>query len=254
MAQDSGLTSHIGSATIEYNSLLLHVEYRRAFAWYSFFWLDLPEHRSHQLSVLVCRPFVSCCSLFNSATHFETMEAVSYPMSEHGAITPDQLYEMLDAEGIDYSVIHHQPIFTVEQARSIRPRDAGDEGQVKNLFLKSKKGGMWLLTLHEGRRIVLDDVAQALGARRFSFCSPERLMRYLGVLPGSVSPFALLNDRESAVQFYIDEGLLEHDLLFVHPLDNSATVSIGRSDLIGFLESHGHSCRILLVDLGQYAR
>ncbi|MCY4148697.1 MAG: hypothetical protein OXF73_05000 [Gammaproteobacteria bacterium] len=103
--------------------------------------------------------------------------------------------------------------------------------------MKNKKGRMWLLTLHESRKITLDDVAQALGARRFSFCSPDRLMRYLGVLPGSVSPFALLNDRDSEVQFYIDEGLLGHDLLFVHPLDNSATVSIARSDLIGFLEN-----------------
>ena len=181
------------------------------------------------------------------------MEAVGYPMNEHTAMAPDQLYEMLDAAGIGYEVIYHQPIFTVEQARSIRPQDAGDEGQVKNLFLKNKKGKMWLLTLHESRKIVLDDVAQALGARRFSFCSPERLMRYLGVLPGSVSPFALLNDRESEVQFYIDEGLLDHDLLFVHPLDNSATVSIARHDLIGFLENHGHPCRILPLDLSQHA-
>ncbi|MCY4052001.1 MAG: prolyl-tRNA synthetase associated domain-containing protein [Gammaproteobacteria bacterium] len=172
-------------------------------------------------------------------------------MNDSIALTPDQLYAMLDAEGIVYEVVHHQPIFTVDQARSIRPKGMGDEGQVKNLFLKNKKGRMWLLTLHEGRKIVLDDVAQALGARRFSFCSSDRLMNYLGVLPGSVSPFALLNDREKKVQFYIDEGLVDCDLLHVHPLKNSSTVSITCKDLIRFLEKHGHVCHVLSLNLDQ---
>ncbi len=157
---------------------------------------------------------------------------------------------MLDTEGISYEVMYHQPIYTVEEAKSIRPPDTGDEGQVKNLFLKNKKGGMWLLTLHESRKIVLDHVAQALGARRFSFCSPERLKRYLGVLPGSVTPFGLLNDREKEVQFYLDEGLMNCDFLYLHPLENSATVSIASKDLIRFLENHGHACHVLSADLG----
>lgn len=177
------------------------------------------------------------------------MNTASDLVTEHPAMTPEQLYAMLDARRIHYKVMRHKPIFTVEEARSLRSKDESDDGQVKNLFLKNKKGRMWLLTLHESRKIELNDVAQALGARRFSFCSAERLMRCLGVLPGAVSPFALLNDRDSEVQFYLDETLMSHDLMHVHPLDNSATVCIARNDLIRFLESHGHPCRLLPIDL-----
>lgn len=171
-------------------------------------------------------------------------------MVNRRVMAPDQLYELLDAKGIHYEVTHHEPIFTVEQAQSMRPHGVSNEGQVRNLFLKNKKNRMCLLTLHETRKIDLNDVAEALGARRFSFCSPERLMRYLGVIPGAVSPFALLNDRHCVVEFYFDELLLSYDVIYVHPLDNSATLAIARGDLIGLLESDGHACRILPLDLG----
>ena len=156
---------------------------------------------------------------------------------------------LLDEAGIDYHVLRHKPLMTVEDARSIRTELEGDEGQIKNLFLKNKKGDMWLLTCHESRNLDLKQVARALGARRFSFGSPERLMQYLGVRPGAVSPLGLVNDFQAEVSFYLDETLLSHEVIHVHPLDNAQTVSLRRVDLVRFLEGRGHRINILPLEL-----
>ena len=103
---------------------------------------------------------------------------------------------------------------------------------------------MCLFTLHEDTAIDLKAAAQSIGARRFSFCSPERLMQYLGVIPGAVSPLALLNDRECEVEFYFDNVLLSHDVIHVHPLDNRITVTLERSALLEMLERSGHPFRV----------
>lgn len=165
----------------------------------------------------------------------------------------EQLYHLLDSSGIEYSVLHHKPLRTVEDAKSIRAALESDEGQIKNLFLKNKKGEMWLLTLHEDREIHLKQAAMEIGAKRFSFCSAERLMRYLGVVPGAVSPFGLLNDVEGKVKFYIDEGLLGHKMIHAHPMDNRITVSIGTIDMLNFLQSQGHPYDILPSSFGSPA-
>ena len=144
----------------------------------------------------------------------------------------------------------HKPLMSVKDSISIRKPGYCDEGQVKNLFLKNKKGKMWLLTLHESRTIDLKEVAQVLGAGRFSFGSADLLMRYLGVVPGAVSPFALLNDHERVVKFYMDETLLSHEQIHVHPLSNCATVTLTRIDLLAFLAEQGHVYNILPLDLG----
>ena len=160
-------------------------------------------------------------------------------------LTSEQLYGMLDQAGISYRVLHHAPLMTVEDARAIRGEHETGEGQIKNLFLKNKKGKMWLLTLHEDRVIDLKQAAIDIGAKRFSFCSPDRLMTYLGVVPGAVSPFGLLNDHNRQVTFYIDEALLEHEEVHAHPLDNRITVSIGTRDLLQFLEQRGYPHEVL---------
>ncbi len=160
-------------------------------------------------------------------------------------LTSEQLYDMLDQAEINYRVLHHAPLMTVEDARAIRGEDETEEGQIKNLFLKNKKGKMWLLTLHEDREINLKQAAIDIGAKRFSFCSAERLMTYLGVVPGAVSPFGLLNDHNREVTFYIDETLLEHQEVHAHPMDNRITVSIGTRDLLRFLDEHGYPHEVL---------
>ncbi len=155
------------------------------------------------------------------------------------------LLHWLDKESIEYHCASHPPFMTVADAKAMRTLDESGQGQVKNLFLKNKKGRMWLLTLHEDRKIDLNETAKRIGTRRFSFCSRERLMQYLGVKPGAVSPFALLNDVHCEVEFYIDEILVDHSVIHVHPLDNTKTVTIGTQDLLEFLERHGHPFNVL---------
>jgi Ala-tRNA(Pro) deacylase len=119
---------------------------------------------------------------------------------------------------------------------------------VKNLFLRDKKGEMWLVVAEEDRKIDLKALAARIGAGKVSFASAERLMQYLGVIPGAVTPFGLINDRACRVRVVIDAGLLAHDPVNVHPLANDRTTAIAPGDLLRFIEACGHRPQVL--DLG----
>jgi Ala-tRNA(Pro) deacylase len=162
-------------------------------------------------------------------------------------VSCEDLFSLLDDAAIEYQVTRHKPLMTVEDARSIRSDTDTDTGQIKNLFVQNKKKKMWLLTLHENRQINLKQTAVQIGAGRFSFCNSERLMQYLGVIPGAVSPLALLNDTGYEVNFYIDESLMSHPVIHVHPLDNRVTVTIETEKMLDFLAMHGHGYNILSV-------
>ncbi len=142
--------------------------------------------------------------------------------------------------------MRHPPVFTVEEAKAQRGELPGSH--IKNLFLRNKKGAMWLVTCLEDRRIDLKALGTALEAGRFSFGSAERLMTYLGVLPGAVTPFAVINDKDAHVQVVLDRGLLDHDPINAHPLVNDMTTAIAAEDLIRFLEAVGHPPRIFDLD------
>jgi hypothetical protein len=114
-----------------------------------------------------------------------------------------------------------------------------------NLFLRNKKGVMWLVTCLEDRRIDLKDLGGRLGAGRLSFGSAERLMHYLGVLPGAVTPFAVVNDHGCAVTVALDHALLDLDPVNCHPLTNTRTTAIAARDLVRFLEAEGHPPQIV---------
>jgi len=158
-------------------------------------------------------------------------------------MTSDQLLAKLDAEGITHHTVDHAPMWTVDDAKAIRA--PCDYGHTKNLFVRNKKGDMWLLCLYEDRRVDLKTVARHLGANRFSFASHERMMRYLGVIPGAVSVFSVLNDVTCKVQLFIDEILMDHPALHVHPLINTRTTTVDRQSLFDFLERSGHPPQIL---------
>jgi Ala-tRNA(Pro) deacylase len=157
--------------------------------------------------------------------------------------TPQQLLAMLGELGIETKTVSHAPVFTVEEAKALRGQLSG--GHIKNLFLRNKKEEMWLVVVEEDRPVDLKRLAEALQAGRFSFGSPERLLRYLGILPGSVTPFAVVNDRENRVQVVLDRGLLDFDLVNCHPLVNDRTTAIKPSDLLRFLEASGHKPRLM---------
>ena len=153
-------------------------------------------------------------------------------------LSPQHLFARLDALGLAHRTVEHAPVFTVEQANQHRGVLPGHH--IKNLFLRNKKEAMWLVVALEDREIDLKRLGEALGAGRLSFGSPERLRRHLGVEPGSVTPFALLNDTGHRVTLVLDRGLVEGGPLNAHPLTNTMTTAISFADLSRFFEATGH--------------
>ncbi|MEO1222814.1 MAG: prolyl-tRNA synthetase associated domain-containing protein [Pseudomonadota bacterium] len=160
--------------------------------------------------------------------------------------TPDALLDQLSAWGIAQTTHHHQPVFTVDEAKDLRGQLSG--GHCKSLFLKNKKGAMWLVVCDEDRRIDLKALSSLLQGGRLSFGSADRLRRVLGVLPGSVTPFALINDGDHQVTPVLDKTMLAHDRLNYHPLVNTMTTTIASADLVRFVEACGHRPVILDLD------
>jgi Ala-tRNA(Pro) deacylase len=160
-------------------------------------------------------------------------------------VTPDALLAQLDALGIRHSTHHHPAVFTVAEAAALRGNLPG--GHCKSLFLRDRKGGLWLVVVLEDRRLDLKALADRLEAPRFSFGSQALLEATIGVTPGSVTPFALINDVERRVSVVLDAEMLAHDPLNYHPLVNTATTAVAAADLLKFIAHCGHEPRI--VDL-----
>ena len=140
---------------------------------------------------------------------------------------------------IDATTHEHAAVFTVAEARALKGELPG--AHTKNLFLRDKKGRMWLVVALHDRDVDLKALGPLLGARgRISFGSAERLMRTLGVIPGAVSPFGIANDRDGEVTVVLDAGLRDFDLWNAHPLDNRYTTSIRAEDMLRFLEAERH--------------
>ena len=160
--------------------------------------------------------------------------------------TPADLFALLDRLGIAHTTVSHPPLFTVEQSQALRGQIPG--GHTKNLFLKDKKGALFLVTAPEDGIIELKSLHRALRANgRFSFGSADLLFETLGIAPGAVTPFAAMNDTAARVSVVLDAGLMEHATINCHPLANTMTTSIARDDLVKFLESTGHPPRIVRV-------
>ena len=159
------------------------------------------------------------------------------------ALTPEALFQRLDDLGLSHSTIHHPPIFTVAEAKRLRGEIRG--GHVKNLFLRNKKGRMWLLTCLEDQPVDLKALGRSLGVGGFSFASHERLRRHLGIEPGSVTPLAVINDDAGAVEVLLDRAMLAVDPLNLHPLVNHMTTAISPDHLLAFLAAENHAPRLV---------
>jgi Ala-tRNA(Pro) deacylase len=158
--------------------------------------------------------------------------------------TKEDLLARLAALGIETTTTDHSPLFTVEQSQALRGRIPG--AHTKNLLLRDKKKQQVILIVAlEDAEIDLKRCHAAIGCGRLSFASPDLLMEMLGVPPGSVTPFALINDPEQRVELVLDESLLRHDTLNFHPLTNEATTTISRDDFLRFVEVCGHRPRVL---------
>lgn len=148
------------------------------------------------------------------------------------------LYKLFAEIGIAWSTIEHAPVFTVEDSGDIYQRLSGCH--TKNLFLKDKKGGLWLVVVRAELRVDLNTLAKQLGAPRFSFGSAELLIATLGITPGSVTPFALMNDVDHKVQVVLDADMLTCGPVNYHPLRNDRTTTIAPEDLVRFVEACSH--------------
>jgi len=158
----------------------------------------------------------------------------------------DKLFRFLEELGIETTTVTHPPLYTVEQSQALRGQIAG--AHTKNLFLRDRKDAHFLVTASEDAEIDLKRIHTMIGASgRVSFGKPEKLLEYLGVVPGAVTAFGLLNDKGGNVRFVLDSALAEAEIVNAHPLTNEATTSIASADLLRFVEATGHEALILNV-------
>lgn len=158
-------------------------------------------------------------------------------------VSRDGLLGFLSALGIDHTTHDHAPVFTVAESEEIKIDIPG--GHTKNLFLKDKKDNLILISAEHSTRIELKRLHERLGCGRLSFGSAERLVDALGVTPGSVTAFALINDPQRRVRFILDAALMAHETVNFHPMKNDATTSISRDGLLAFLAALGRKPEIM---------
>ncbi len=154
-------------------------------------------------------------------------------------ITRADLFAKLDALAIAHETHEHTPIFTVEEGLEIKAKLPG--GHTKNLFLKDKSGLFFLICALGTTQIPINRLHKQLGCKRLSFGKADLMLTHLGVTPGSVTLFSVINDKASAVTLVIDKALLEHDIVNFHPLKNDATTAISSHDMIKFAKAVNHA-------------
>jgi len=158
--------------------------------------------------------------------------------------TRQELLAFLDRLGIRTTTVDHAALYSVADSQSLRGEIAG--GHTKNLFLRDRKDRHFLLTVDEDATVDLKQIHHVIGASgRVSFGKPETLHELLGVLPGAVTVFGLINDTAGKVTACLDAGLMENDAINAHPLVNTATTTIARDDLLRFIAATGHEAKIL---------
>lgn len=158
--------------------------------------------------------------------------------------TPDQLLAFLAELGIAATTVTHPPLYTVADSQALRGEIDG--AHTKNLFLRDRKDRHFLLTVGEEAQIDLKTIHHVIGASgKVSFGKAEQMLAWLGVTPGAVTAFGVVNDTEGKVTIIFDEALMRHDVINAHPLTNEATTSIARDDLLRFVEATGHAPLIL---------
>jgi Ala-tRNA(Pro) deacylase len=157
--------------------------------------------------------------------------------------TPDDLFAYLDELGVAHTTHWHDAVFTVDQGRELKASMPG--GHTKNLFLADKDGAIILIAAEAHSELKLNRLHRLIGTRRLSFGSPDLMEEVLGVTPGSVTAFALMNDTGGRVRFLVDATLMAHDPVNFHPLTNTGTTAIARDDLERFAHATGHGFEVV---------
>ena len=161
-------------------------------------------------------------------------------------LTKPDLLRLFETKGLNFQVHNHEPLFTVEDSEKLRGEISG--AHTKNLFLKNKKNNFFLFSCDENAKVDLKLFSKSIDAKNLSFANAEYLEQFLGIKPGSVSPFALLNDKDNVVEFYLDEKLFNSEIINFHPLINTTTISIKTSEFINFLLENNKKIHIFSLD------
>jgi Ala-tRNA(Pro) deacylase len=156
-----------------------------------------------------------------------------------------ELFALFDQLKIVTTTVDHLPVFTVEEAKKVHDDIPG--GHCKNLFCKDEKGVLWLIVALDDARIDLKAAKDKIGSKRLTFSKPELLLEILGVEPGSVTPFGLINDTAAKTNVILDAAMMALPHLNFHPLKNDATTTISSVDLQKFIRATGHNPRIVAV-------
>lgn len=163
----------------------------------------------------------------------------SAAVAEGPRFSDTDLYARLDVLGIAHRTVEHAPLYTVEDSQNLRGELPGTH--IKNLFLRDKKKNIWLVTVLEDRNVDLKALKALFEARgNLSFGSPDLLMDVLGVIPGAVTPFGVINDTEGRATMVLDKAVLASDMTNAHPLRNDRTTALASHDLIAFLKAENH--------------
>jgi len=148
-----------------------------------------------------------------------------------------ELFALLDRLGVEHSTLDHPPVFRVGEGDDIKAALPG--GHTKNLFLKDARDALWLVSAVAESSIDLKALPSVIGAARLSFGSAERMQAALGVTPGSVTVFAMINDSDRRVRLVLDRALFDHARVNFHPLSNDATTAVSPAGLMTFLAALG---------------
>ena len=154
------------------------------------------------------------------------------------AAAPEDLFAYLDRLGIEHTTMTHPPIFTVEEGRAWHDTIPGLH--CKNLFLKDRRDKIWLAVMPGEKRADLNRLEKRVHAARLSFGKPDLLLEVLGLTPGSVTPFGLINDRARLVTVVVDEDVLKSEWVNFHPLHNAASTTLRSADLVRFMRALGY--------------
>lgn len=157
--------------------------------------------------------------------------------------SPESLMEALKSLNIDFTLHHHEAVYTVAESEKVDAKIPGTH--CRNLFLRDKKKKNFLVVLQNATEVELKKLPDVIGSGRLSFGSDDRLWQYLGVRPGSVCPFSIINDTDHQVKIILDKSMMETDIVNYHPLLNTMTIGLKPDDLMKFIESTGHEAHIV---------
>lgn len=152
---------------------------------------------------------------------------------------PEELFKVLQSLEIQYELHHHAPTFTVEESDKLKANIPGVH--CRNLYLRDKKKKNFLIVAANDTKVDMKSLQEKLGCGRLSFGSSDRLWQFLGIRPGSVCPFTVINDREHHVQVVLDADMMKGKIVNYHPLDNAMTIGLSPADLLKFFDHTGHT-------------